>query len=368
MRGEWTRRAVLGVAAAGVSGVWPALPGEAVADDGLVWFDASRWRTVGQGWPGSEGRYGRLPLRLKSVVRDAVWRLGENSAGLEVWFETNAPQIHVRYELAGALAMPHMPATGVSGVDLYRADAGAWRWVGVAKPSAARVQATLGSGLPSGKALYRLYLPLYNSVRRVEIGTPRGSVLWPHKGPATDPIIVYGTSIAQGACASRPGMAWPAVLGRMLDREVVNLGFSGNGWMEEPLAKLMGERDAAAYVVDCLPNMTAELVARNAAPFVRTLRAVRPTTPIVMVEDRTFAHAWAAPAVREQHAARRDALRLAVADLKADRVPGLYLVPGEFLLGDDSEGTTDGSHPNDLGMVRMAEALAPALRPLLPGV
>lgn len=356
---------MLGAAAAGMAGVWPVATTEATDDDGLVWFDAAQWRTVGQGWTDAGGRYGRLPARAKGLVRDPVWRLGENSAGLEVWFETDAPQIHVRYELAGALAMPHMPATGVSGVDLYRADGDAWRWVGVAKPAAARVRTVLASGLPTGKARYRLYLPLYNTVRRLEIGVPRGTVLWPLVGLGTAPIVVYGTSIAQGACASRPGMAWPAVLGCSLVREVVNLGFSGNGWMEEPLAALMCELDASAYVVDCLPNMSADLVARAAPGFVRLVRARRPRTPIVMVEDRTFAHAWASASVREQHAARRRALRGALDTLRAEGVAGLHLVPGEPLLGGDGEGTTDGSHPNDLGMVRMADHLEGVLRPLL---
>ena len=95
------------------------------------------------------------------------------------------------------------------------------------------------------------------------------------------------------------------------------------------------------------------------------LRAARPQTPIVLVEDRTFANAVFRPAAQEQHAARRAALTGAYQELLDDGVPNLHYVPGEPLIGDDGEGTVDGSHPNDLGFARQAAVLEPVLRPLL---
>ncbi len=44
-----------------------------------------------------------------------------------------------------------------------------------------------------------------------------------------------------GGCASRPGTCHPALLGRMLDYPVINLGFSGNGKMEGEVAELLAE-------------------------------------------------------------------------------------------------------------------------------
>ena len=43
----------------------------------------------------------------------------------------------------------------------------------------------------------------------------------------------------------------------------------------------------------------------------------------------------------------------------------LSYLPGDRLIGDDGEGTIDGSHPTDLGFMRQAEAFAEALKPLL---
>ncbi len=46
-------------------------------------------------------------------------------------------------------------------------------------------------------------------------------------------------------------------------------------------------------------------------------------------------------------------------------VQGLHCVEGEYLPDDDGEATVDASHPTDLGMLRMADALEPVLRPLV---
>src|SRR5205085_2015483 len=143
----------------------------------------------------------------------------------------------------------------------------------------------------AGQREFLLYLPLYNGVSSVEIGIAKGSTL--AKGPARPPerqkpIVFYGTSITQGGCASRPGMVHTAILGRRLDRPVINLGFSGSGRMEPAMATLLAELDPAVYVLDCLPNMSAAEVAERMEPFVRTLRKAHPRTPIVMAEDRLY--------------------------------------------------------------------------------
>src|ERR1700753_1762074 len=74
----------------------------------------------GQAWPGETKQpYDRLPARAQSSVRKEVWNLSENSAGLQLHFLSNAPEIKVSYTVSGGLQFPHMPATGVSGIDLY---------------------------------------------------------------------------------------------------------------------------------------------------------------------------------------------------------------------------------------------------------
>jgi hypothetical protein len=311
-----------------------------------------------------------LPAKAEGVVRAPVWGLSRQSAGLCVRFVTDAAAIHARWTLtSNNLAMPHMPATGVSGLDLYvHMPDGRWQWVANGRPTQQTNTAALASGLPKGQREYLLYLPLYNGVSSVEVGLAKDAKLM--KAPerpegARKPIVFYGTSITQGGCASRPGMVHTAILGRRLNMPVINLGFSGNGKMEPEVTALIAEIDAAVYVIDCLPNMTPAEVAERTEPLVKALRKARPHTPILLVEDRTFANAAVFERSRQAHEARRAALRKGYDALKGGD-ENLHYLTGDKLIGDDGEGTVDGSHPTDLGFVRQADAFEAALKPLLP--
>jgi len=336
------------------------------AEGALSWQDVREWGVEGRAWNDTARYFDRFPSRAQATIPAPVWGLSRHSAGMAVRFATDAPEVHARYELLSAnLAMPHMPATGVSGLDLYaRAPDGEERWLGVARPTEKRMEVRLAAGLdpaPGGLRQFTLYLPLYNGTETLEIGVPQGSRFLPMPPRADRPLLFYGTSIMHGACASRPGMAIPAILGRRLDLPTLNFGFSGNGRMDPSVVALLAELDPAVYAIDGLPNMTPEQVAERTEPLVRKLREARPETPILLVEDRTFTNAEFYKGTRELHTARRGALRKAYERLKADGVRRLGYLEGSQLLGRDGEAATDGSHPNDLGFVRYADAYARAL-------
>jgi HAD superfamily hydrolase (TIGR01450 family) len=258
------------------------------------------------------------------------------------------------------------PGVSVSGLDLYAQDEqGNWRWVAIGKPTAVDNEVQLVGNLLPGRRMYRLYLPLYNGVRSLEIGVSTDAVFSPVKPRTEKPIVFYGSSIVQGGCASRPGTAHPALLGRRLNKPIINLGFSGNAHMETELAQLLGELDPCVFVIDPLPNMQKPLVEERAEAFVRTIKERHPHTPLVLVEDRTLQNAWILPVARERHAGSRSAFKQAYTRLVAAGVTGLHYLEGAQLLSDDGEATVDGSHPTDEGFFRMADALEPVLRALL---
>lgn len=334
------------------------------------WFSIKDLEVEGKGWTDTEAFFDRLPKKAKGVVRPPVWSLSKKSAGIAVRFVTNATSIKAKWVLTSpSLALNHMASTGVSGLDLYvKTDSGKWRWLAVGRPTKQENNVTLISGLIPGKREYFLYLPLYNGVKSVEIGVPESNQLWkaPEREPGKNkPLVFWGTSITQGGCASRTGMVHTAILGRRLNRPVINLGFSGNGRMEPEVAKLVAELDASVFIIDCLPNVTAPVVAKETEPLVKTLREAHPETPILLVEDRTYSNAYLKKSSQERHRASRQALQEAYQKLKKAGVKHLYYLEGESLLGDDSEDTVDGSHPTDLGFFRQANAFEKALKPIL---
>ena len=335
----------------------------------VKWRDAAALEIEGRGWSETATPFARLPDSAKSKVSETAWNLSKETSGVCIRFVTDAPAVHVRWSLTSAsLDMPHMPATGVSGVDLYaRSAAGAWRFVGNGRPH--RQDGNLSEfGFPDGGKPGReclLYLPTYNGTKSLEIGVPADSRLEP-PAPRPEalrkPIVVYGTSIAQGGCASRPGMVWTAILGRMLDRPVINLGFSGSGTMEPPVAEPLAEIDAAAYVIDCIWNMSDDpnLYKDRVTKLVHTIRESRPDVPILFVGQslmRPEAHPTKSTLGQEA----------AVRALQEEGVKGLVTVPGTDLIGDDGEGTVDGVHLNDLGMLRQARALFPVVKQAVSG-
>lgn len=347
-----------------------ALKLKSAAQTEPVWHDATEFEIEGRGWTDTESPYDRLPKRAKGVVPGSVWNLSKHSAGLCVRFQTNARALSVRWDvISDTLAMPHMPATGVSGVDLYRRTAnGSWEFIQNGRPSG-KTNNNMRANLPdtgSGQNECLLYFPLYNGVSKVEVGTPSGTLL--SKAALRPeakrlPVVYYGTSIAQGGCASRPGMAHVAILGRLLDRPIINLGFSGSGKMEKEVASFIAELDPALFVIDCLWNIggiTGSEMNAKVAALVDVIRQAHPNTPILFV-GQSVIHVSQAPSGLEK------LQETAVRQLREKGVKQLYTCPGKNMLGSDGDGTVDGVHPNDLGMRRQADYLRPVLERLMRG-
>lgn len=330
----------------------------------LIWHDSSQFGVRGSGWPDQGHWFDRLPPHAETVATEAVWRLSRQSAGLYIDFESNAGSLHAKATLRAELPPEHHYRKYL---DLYCRDEDRWRWAGVSRfgfmPSG---ETPLVEGLPAGWRQWRLYLPLTHSLDILEIGLPEGAQIRPAAPDPRPPIVIYGTSIVHG-CGhlSRPGMVWPSIVARRLDYPLVNLGFSGSARSEPPLAKILAELDPVAFVIDPLANMSLDLVQSNAEPFLRTLLNAHPETPLLMVEDRVHADAWLRPDYAPAQRTKREAFRRIGEQLRREGFPVTCLT-GDDLIGDDSEGTTDASHPSDLGAWRYADAVTPVLKSLLP--
>lgn len=351
-----------------VSKLDPAMGVNKTAEENLEWHDVTKWGVEGRILPDQERLrwFDRMPASAEKTVTPSVWGLSRDSAGMMVRFKTDATAISVHYKLSkDRLGQPHMPATGVSGVDLYARDKdGKWKWVMVTKPATQEVKAEIIKDLAPGEREYAAYLPLYNGVDSLSIGVAKGSK-FEGLAPRAKPIVFYGTSITHGACASRPGMVHTAILGRRFDMPVVNLGFSGNGRMDKAVGDYLIQLDAAVFVIDCLPNMNPAQVTEKCMPLVKQLRAAKPTTPIILVEDRRFSNNWITPAKYKFHTDNHAALKAAYDTLQKEGVKNLYYIPGDSLYGDDTEGATDASHASDLGFMRQADIFEPVIRQAL---
>lgn len=326
---------------------------------------------AGQGWhEGLAAYYDRLPQKVASTVRKPVWDLSRNSTGMNIRFTSDAAEIVVRYQVSGTVQFPHMPATGVSGLDLYAKDSdGKWLWSAGKysfKDTIAYRFLNLQSESGKKERQYTLYLPPYNTVKWLEIDVPSSSTFTPLPVPVRKPIVVYGTSIAQGACASRPGLIWSSILSRKLDQPVVNLAFSGNGRLEKEIIELLPEIDASLYVLDCLPNLTGEaftneIIRKKLEDAVAYLQLKKPGVPILLTEHDGYTDGSINEVRKKAYKRVNAVLKETFAALKGKGIKNIYYL-SEADINQDIENMVDGTHPNDLGMMRYAEAYEKAIR------
>ena len=333
------------------------------------WYDAANLPLYGKARQDTKELYERLPAEFEGRSRDAVWYLGRNSAGLYVRFSSNASAIWLRWSAKFGNHMNHQTLTGTRGLDLYvLTDKGEWRFMASGRPtldSKDCEQKVIGAMEPKWRE-YMLYLPLYDGLTKLEIGVDREAVV---EAPKVDlprcdePIVMYGTSILQGGCANRPGMAHTSILSRRFNREVINLGFSGNALLDLEIAELMASvEDPAIYVFDYVPNAYDYLIREKGEQFFRIVRDAHPDVPILFLEDPYFGHYEYDAGIKAEVDKKNAAQWELFCKLKKQGEKNIWYLKSDDMVGHDNEAFVDGIHFTDLGMMRYADWLAPHIR------
>ena len=317
-----------------------------------------------------ESPYDRLPISYKEKVREPVWDLSKASAGITVRFHSNSTSINLKWTVLNDFDMPHMAATGIKGIDLYTKYNNKWRYVTTAG-ALVGLKTYQNKSIPADNINeyeliknmtpefreYKLFLPLYDGVTKLEVGIDSTASIEKASPSAVKPIVFYGTSITQGGCASRPGMAHTNIISRKLDVDCINYGFSGNGRMETPIVELISEIDARFYVIECLQNMDSERVSERVKPLVDIIRTKHPHTPIVLVENMMYTTAFLNQTEETRLIQENAVLKNEYDKIIKSGTPNIFYIKDnkDFLL--DNEGTVDGVHLTDLGFLRYADYL-----------
>lgn len=331
----------------------------------LVYHDASAFPLLGKATQNSATRYERLPDSLRNISRKPLWALGQNSAGLALRFRSNSTTIAAKWEVLLNRNMNHMTPTGIKGLDLYCLQDGKWVFVNSGRPSGKVNEATIISHMKPEEREYMLYLPLYDGVTSLSIGVDSlAEISQPEVNfPIREkPVVFYGTSILQGGCASRPGMAHTNIISRWLNRECVNLGFSGNALLDLEIAEVVAGVDASAYVLDFVPNANVQQMKERADKFYTIIRSRHPDTPVIFLEDPVFTHTRFDQRIAEEVAQKNETVNAIFQSLKKRGEKNIYMISSKDMLGHDGEATVDGVHFTDLGMMRYAELVCPIIK------
>nr|MDO8087000.1 SGNH/GDSL hydrolase family protein [Candidatus Sigynarchaeum springense] len=326
---------------------------------GLPWFGVEDYKL--QRFPTSS-----LP-RLPEPVR----HLATHPAGGVIRFKARAKLIALEIDRPKEVLMAGFSQVGQYGIDIYRDG----QWTAVL-PTRDGYQHIWHQADESLEHEYALYLPTYAplDLRTIILEADYPGV--PEDGPAALPpapykargrVVVYGSSITQGAFASRPGLAYPARLGRAIGAEVVNLGVAGAGKGEHEVSNLLAQiPNACMYIMDWGANMAdpkeAPLIRERYPYMIKVIRARYPRVPIIFVMSQSFIMDAQQPTWKEAIGIIRDAIR---ANYDADKDAGnpCALVDArEFIGPGDMDCTVDGAHCNDLGFDRYVQALLPVVQ------
>jgi len=308
----------------------------------------------------------RLPQKYKNKVRQEVWDLSENSAGVSMSFFTNTSTLVAKWKLKNKFKMHHMTDVAISGLDLYQKRNKCWDFTGAAIPEDLENEVCLFSGLKKKLRHFRIHLPLYNTLISLELGIDADAQLKINY-KESDPLIFYGTSITQGGCASRPGLAYTNIISRKLNKTCINLGFSGNGHLEVPIAKILSKINSAFFIIDCMWNIDENIITKNTRPFLSALRSKKENsqTPIIFYEK--YVSDINHPDKKQIHSILQEnlALKKEINKKIKNGFKKLYVFSQDGCLREDSEFTVDGVHFNDLGFERFAKHFLKNLKKLV---
>lgn len=348
-----------------------ALP--AVETDGIVFHDVRKADVdiYGLYRPLESPQFCRLPQEVADRVSEGVARLNRHTAGGRVRFRTDSQRIVLRVRQTGAVTPSmKMAFLNTAGFDMYLYEAGTQRyWASLMAPVSRTDGYEAIAKFPDRQMRdIVLNMPSYDGVLELFIGLDEGSVLTRgSKYRLEKPVVYYGSSITQGACASRPGNIYQNILSRRLDIDYLNLGYSGNAKGEPLVAEYMASVDAAAYVLDYDHNApNAEHLAATHEPFVRILREKKPDTPILLLSKTDIPRT---PRQAEATPLRRQIIRNTYEKLLSEGDRNICFLDGQtiFAIHGGDSCTVDGTHPNDLGFMCMADAIEPCLNKMLFG-
>lgn len=306
-------------------------------------------------------RFRRMPEAVAKSVSENVHYLHANTTGGRVRFVTDSPYVAIHVETGNIDRMPHFSMTGMNGLDLYVDET----YFGTFVPPA-----DLEDGFenilefPDGKLRnITVHMPLYTDVKNLQIGLKEGAKLLPHAPYGSEkPVVYYGHSITQGACASRPGNSYPNMLSRRLQVDHINLGFSGSAMGERQMAEYIASLSMAAFVMDYDANAPhRDHLEKTHEPFFKIIREKNPELPVVFMTATNQARFFR----DKELECRKQVIRTTYENALAAGDQNVYFIDGSKIYDGWDEATVEGCHANDLGFRLQADAVGAVLKKIL---
>lgn len=277
--------------------------------------------------------------------------LSSNTSGCYLEFITQSPFIHITAELRRNREYVKIPFLASHGFDVYEKPYNETYFLhrDCYAPSIDSDYADF-EFMHNVESVVRIYLPLYNTIRSLQIETLYGDIQ-----PANiskKRAIFYGNSITQGASATRSGLAFVNILSQKLDWETINFSLSSCCKAFSSIAHNIAELDADYIFLDYSRNAwSSEELAANLSNFYFIIRSRKPTVPIVFLTTACFNS-------EILYRDYDDIIKNIYLTAKANS-ENVYLIDQKSLFtpGEYAICCNDGEHYTDYGMKKVANAI-----------
>ena len=304
----------------------------------------------------------RLPKKLLEQMPQYDY-LGRRATGGRVRFCTDSANLTIRMTLNQAKEDINIPLSGSAGADVYLGRGTESEYLGYIAPEYHVMEEISVEKTFSKKNIMEIVtinLPRNDHLLSMEIGVDdTASVEGSPEYTITNPIVFYGSSITEGGCASRAGNAYTSIVSRWLDADYRNFGFSGSARGEQIFAQYLASLtniSVLVYDYDHNANDVKQLSDTHEA-FFQTVRNAHPNLPIIMMSRSDT------DKDKKDAQERKKVIYTTYSNAKKQGDENVWFLDGETFFGTygRAECTVDGTHPNALGFMRMAEKVYDAL-------
>lgn len=291
---------------------------------------------------------------IRPVSRD-VSLLATHSAGIQLHFKTNSRIVKLRVVNTEPFEMKNMTFMGCSGFDSYYRNKGEkdFKLNSATFPNFIDTKKWIGyvaAFVTNEEREIIVNFPLYNGVFQLEVGVEEGCYVESNNFFTTDKkILVYGTSIMQGASSPRPGVCVTNTISRYFNQEVINFGFSGAALLEKEIAELITKRDnLEMIIIDAEPNAgCAGTLPYNLEDFLTILTSKFKDIPIVLLTKIKCSEDDYNPRTRRIHEFCDMVIQDNYKEFKEKGFKMYYFDNYDLI---DSSMTIEGLHPTHVGM------------------
>lgn len=309
----------------------------------------------------------RIPDHLRLKLNEMAQLRALNSAGCELRFRLNGPDLRIQFDADNVVARHH--GGGLSQIlfgdfsHTYLHQTEGTIEYSLEAPDFEKLESATHAESLFNPRVVRLLLPTHACVSNIVI---EGAIapLEPNDLPQKR-ILNYGSSITQGSGALSSRETWAAICAHRLGADLINLGFGGSCHCEPEMADYLCQRDDFDYMIletgINMLSMDPEIADERISALIHKVAKAHPEKPIFCLgvfpcrNDIEHKYKGRAQAIRE----------LVETTVREISSSNLHFIQGARAVTHPTGMTADLTHPAQAGMIEIGNYVSSQIQSIL---